>query len=237
MVELGAGSGNTVEVIRKAHPRVRYIVIDLAPQLYVSGQFLKAVFGSAVIDYRSSRDACARGELYVPEGGIALLGNWDIGCVQRVGKTLFWSTASLGEMSRDAVAHYLWHVKRFADFIFIMQNNRQSFEEHLNHGCSLGPIDHYSAALQSDPTATIGETSPRTKRDFLCRPIENFSEYHLLLRDVFSLRAQQPAYRPYDLFWLPRYDTEGHVIKDPPIWRSDDHYTDAIWIRETSAAH
>ena len=61
----------------KAHRGLSYIVVDLAPQLYVIGQSLKAVFGDRVKDYSSLK--CHEEKLRWRAGEVLLLGNWQIG--------------------------------------------------------------------------------------------------------------------------------------------------------------
>jgi putative sugar O-methyltransferase len=119
VVELGSGGGKQVEVLRKLHPHLTFYLLDLAPQLYVCGQYLKRVFPGQVVDYRVTRTASP-----VPAGQpgqILTLGNWQIRDLAPRGATLFWNDSSLSEMEPDVVLHYLGAVAPKVQSAFLCQ--------------------------------------------------------------------------------------------------------------------
>ena len=55
--EIGGGFGINVELLINFFPNVKKIVyLDIAPNLYIGTQYLKAKFGDAVVDYRACKD-------------------------------------------------------------------------------------------------------------------------------------------------------------------------------------
>jgi len=60
------------------------------------------------------------------QGDITMVPNWLIGRLRPRGRTLFVNIASLGEMSRNVVAVYLSHAKRFADAIYLRNKYKES---------------------------------------------------------------------------------------------------------------
>lgn len=119
IVEIGPGSGKQTEVTKKLHPHIRFYLLDLAPQLYVAGQFLKSVFPGRVVDYRTLRNEDDI-EL-LDEGAVAMLGNWQVEHLAPQGRTLFWNAASFGEMEPHVVHNYLDIVSSFSDYVYLFQ--------------------------------------------------------------------------------------------------------------------
>jgi len=57
-IEIGGGFGVNVDLKINFFPSIRKILyVDIAPNLYVGTQYLKAKYGSSVIDYRQSKDS------------------------------------------------------------------------------------------------------------------------------------------------------------------------------------
>jgi hypothetical protein len=110
MVELGPGSGKQVEILKKFYPKLTFLLFDIAPQLYVCEQYLKAVYPEDVISYRDTRNMTT---IPVKQSGkIFIFGAWQFPLVQNVAVDLFWNSASFQEMEPDVVANYLRYVSR-----------------------------------------------------------------------------------------------------------------------------
>jgi putative sugar O-methyltransferase len=119
VVELGSGAGNQIEILKKAYPQLTFYLLDLSPYLYVCHQFLKSVFPSDVVDYRRTRDLR---EITAPKpGSIIFLGSWQLSAVQPKGTTLFWNSASFGEMEPEVVQNYISQVKPWAHAVYLYQ--------------------------------------------------------------------------------------------------------------------
>ncbi|MCB1111222.1 MAG: putative sugar O-methyltransferase [Chlamydiales bacterium] len=112
IVELGSGAGKQVEVIKKLHPHLTIYLLDIAPQLYICSQYLKAIFPGDVVDYREHADV---------KGKIHIRGSWQIEQIAPKGNVLFWSAASFGEMEPPVVENYLAVARRWSDDIYLMQ--------------------------------------------------------------------------------------------------------------------
>jgi putative sugar O-methyltransferase len=120
IVELGGGSGKQVEVIKKLHPDICFLLFDIPPQLYVCEQYLKAVFPDSLVSYRDTRDMDS-----IPggqKGKIFIVGNWKFPIMEAIKVDLFWNASSFQEMEPEIVANYLRYVNRSADAVFLMQS-------------------------------------------------------------------------------------------------------------------
>ncbi len=119
IVELGCGSGKQVEVIKKLHPDICFLLFDIPPQLYVAEQYLKSVFPDSVVSYRDTTSINL-----IPEerkGKIFIFGNWKFPILEREKVDLFWNAASLQEMEPDVVSNYLGYVNKIADNVFLQE--------------------------------------------------------------------------------------------------------------------
>lgn len=122
LVELGSGAGKQVEVIKKLHPQITFLLFDIPPQLYVAEQYLKAVFPSAVLSYRQTREMGSLSGLpKAHQGKIGLFGNWKFPLLRELEFDLFWNAASFQEMEPDVVANYLSIADTQAKAVFLHQ--------------------------------------------------------------------------------------------------------------------
>ena len=108
LIELGSGSGKQIEVLKKLHPDICFLVFDIPPQLYVCEEYLTAAFPDSVVGYAVTRDM---DELPQNRNGkIFIMGNWRLPIIDDLKVDLFWNSASFQEMEPDVVANYLRHV-------------------------------------------------------------------------------------------------------------------------------
>jgi putative sugar O-methyltransferase len=119
IVELGSGSGKQIEVIKKLHPGISFLLFDIPPQLYVCEQYLKSVFPDSLVSYKDTRNMDSIPE--VKKGEIFILGNWKFPILEKVDIDLFWNAASFQEMEPDVVANYLSYINKQANAVFLQE--------------------------------------------------------------------------------------------------------------------
>ncbi|MBT6139411.1 MAG: putative sugar O-methyltransferase [Rhodospirillaceae bacterium] len=117
IVEIGPGMGQQVEALRKLHPHLSFVLVDIPPQLYVSHQYLKEVFGDDAIDYRSTRGSKITG---LQPGKITFIGPWDLAGLEPRGRTALWNACSFQEMSEPVVEGYFEIFRHFARDLFLL---------------------------------------------------------------------------------------------------------------------
>ncbi len=120
VVELGSGSGKQVEVIKRLHPNVTYLIFDLIPQLYVAEQFLQAAFPGQVVSYRDTRGFTDLAQDVVP-GKIHVLPTWQFPLLRGWSWDLFWNAASFQEMEPDLVRNYRVPVNDGAQAVYLQE--------------------------------------------------------------------------------------------------------------------
>ncbi len=118
VVELGSGSGKQVEVLKRLHPHLTFVLADLAPQLYVAERFLRAALPADAIPYDDTR---GDGVLDLEPGKIHFVGPARVEDLNPNGTVLFWNAASFGEMEPDVVAHYAKVVSPIADWLYLCE--------------------------------------------------------------------------------------------------------------------
>jgi putative sugar O-methyltransferase len=117
IMELGAGGGKQVEVIKKFHPHICFYVFELAPVLYVCEKYLSSIFPNDVVSYRETREMT---EIPPPQKGkIFFFGNWKLPQITNLKYDLFWNTSSLDQMEPSVVRNYLSFVNNQARYVYI----------------------------------------------------------------------------------------------------------------------
>lgn len=118
IVELGMGAGKQAELLAKIYPRITFYLLDLPPQAYLTGQFLRAIFGNRVKDYRTFRK---KESICGEEGSINILCNWQIEALAPKGRVLFWNAASFQEMEPHVVDNYLSIASEWSEQFYLHQ--------------------------------------------------------------------------------------------------------------------
>lgn len=113
VLELGPGIGMQAAVLGKAEPHVKMCLIDIPPQLYVSQQYLQALFPGEVLTYRKTRDLPIIDAAVFKDCRIVCLGTWDLEKVRLVPDLLI-SEYSFQEIDKPLVDNYLDQVKRLS---------------------------------------------------------------------------------------------------------------------------
>jgi putative sugar O-methyltransferase len=112
--ELGAGAGKNIEILAKLLPDATLLLVDIPPQLYVSNQYLTAVFKERVLAFRKAISLKVEGDnnFYdLIKGKIIILPTWLLPQWRNVKIDLFWNCASFMEMEPHVVKNYLEIVK------------------------------------------------------------------------------------------------------------------------------
>ena len=103
--ELGPGMGRSIEVMAHLFPGATLLAFDIAPQLYVSNQYLQMVFGPRVISYKDAISVKPEPERI--KGKIVMLPTWKMPEWSTMKVDVFWNSASFQEMEPDVVRNYL----------------------------------------------------------------------------------------------------------------------------------
>lgn len=122
IAEIGPGCGKQVEVIKKLHPHISFLLFDIPPVLYVCEQYLKSIFPEVVVPYRETRlmhklPSLSEGK----KGKIYIFGNWATPMLQDFPIDLFWNANSFQEMEPTIVAEYLNIVNSSATHVFLLE--------------------------------------------------------------------------------------------------------------------
>jgi putative sugar O-methyltransferase len=137
LVELGSGMGKQVEIIKKLHPQITFLLFDIPPQLYVCEQYLKYVFPNEVVSYRETRPMDSSAFIsYLKKGKIYILGNWKFPILANLDIDLFWNATSFQEMEPEVVANYLAYINKSAKAVFIkaIMEGKELTQEKGKHG-------------------------------------------------------------------------------------------------------
>jgi putative sugar O-methyltransferase len=104
--EIGGGFGANVHLLIENFPNIRKIIyLDIPPNLYIGTQYLKAFYGSAVIDYNESRPRDSIRFSHDDSLEIFCIAPWQIEIVATP-IDLFMNSTSFVEMPRPVVANY-----------------------------------------------------------------------------------------------------------------------------------
>lgn len=116
-VEIGPGLGRGMEVAGKLFPGATVLGFDIAPQLYVSHQYLRSVFGERFLTYDEAvrLDPADAGEARRMLGGrVAVLPAERLKSWVALPADVLWNSASFQEMEPENVRNYLALVRRMA---------------------------------------------------------------------------------------------------------------------------
>ena len=118
LIEVGAGYGRLAYVFLKAHPGCKYWIIDLPPALYVSQQYLSAVFP----DRRCSRSAISkpsmRSQLRSKRRILVFSAPTKFDCMPDKVADAFIAISNLHEMRREQIDFYFDEVDRLIHGVF-----------------------------------------------------------------------------------------------------------------------
>ncbi len=117
VVELGAGSGRQAVVMLNLHPHLTYVIFDIPTSLYFSHQYLKAIYGDRVVDYRDLRTVTSLDNL--KSGKIYTFGSWQFPLLAGARIPLFWNCQSFQEMAPAAVANYTEIIEPTAERVYL----------------------------------------------------------------------------------------------------------------------
>ncbi len=119
VIEVGCGSGRATEILRQAHPHLRFYLLDLPPQLFVTRQRMNEAFPGALLPYDVTRTSLFR-STNAP-GTIATLLPHALERVAPEGKVLSWNQMVYCIMPPKTVAHYLNLLSHLSETIYIIE--------------------------------------------------------------------------------------------------------------------
>jgi putative sugar O-methyltransferase len=111
VVEIGPGFGGFSEVLRKVRPDLRIALIDIAPQLYITEQRCKAIFGDAsqglgpVVGFRTTTNMTTIDLATFKPGTIAIVAPWQCDRLRNIWLGI--NHASMQEMTRAQAVSYI----------------------------------------------------------------------------------------------------------------------------------
>lgn len=118
IMELGAGYGRNAFAFLKLFPRLRYIIVDIPPALYISQRYLTSQFPDwKIFGFRSFENFSAVEEEW-NSSRIAFLLPGQIEMLPRGSVDLFLAIDSLHEMRPDQITYYFHAVERLARCYF-----------------------------------------------------------------------------------------------------------------------
>jgi putative sugar O-methyltransferase len=116
MLEIGGGFGAHVHCLVENYPRLRKIVyLDIPPNLYIGTQYLRAIYGTSVRDYRQTRELADIEFSSNDALEILAIAPWQIERL-RVGVDLLYNAHSFVEMPEHAIANYAQRVAALPGF-------------------------------------------------------------------------------------------------------------------------
>jgi putative sugar O-methyltransferase len=116
MLEIGGGFGVNAHLLLENYPRLKKIVyLDIPPNLYVGTQYLKAIYGDAVSDYRQTRQVDSI--RFAGHDGIEILAiaPWQIERLD-LSVDVIYNAHSFVEMPQRVVANYAAQLARRPGF-------------------------------------------------------------------------------------------------------------------------
>ena len=123
MGEIGSGGGKQTEVIKKLYPHINFYLFDIPPQIYVSEQYLSALFPDSVVSYRKTRNMKK-----IPEnerGKIYFFEPQHLAQIENLSYDFFFNASSFQEMEPENVSNYLKYVNRQTKkYVFISAATR-----------------------------------------------------------------------------------------------------------------
>ena len=174
LVELGSGFGRQVEVIKKAHPDICFLLFDLPLPLYICDRYLSTVFPDSVVSYRETR--CMESVPDIRKGKIFIFGTWKFPILDTTKIDLFWNARSLQQMEPDVIANYLGYVNSRAKNAFLKENMRGGdlAKRRGEYGVLKQTklegykkmLSNFSLADVSEPVMPIGKTPPGYRDSF-----------------------------------------------------------------------
>jgi putative sugar O-methyltransferase len=169
IMELGAGSGKQIEVIKKLHPHTTFYVFDIAPQLYICQQYLSALFPDSVISYRQTRTMNELPEEHV--GKILIFGSWKISELAGLSYDLFWNSASFQEMEPNIVSNYLKYTnqqtKRYVYLFELMKGMPRALKEGSHGVLEPTTFEHYKLGLKDFQLQDVSKANTIMLDDYI----------------------------------------------------------------------
>lgn len=113
-LEIGPGFGATAHLIEQNYPLMRkYCLVDIVPNIYVVSEYLREIYGEAVVDYRETRESETISFKPDDELEIVVIPPWSLPTVEGQFDS-FWNSNSFVEMTNNILAFYSNHLERLS---------------------------------------------------------------------------------------------------------------------------
>jgi putative sugar O-methyltransferase len=148
ILEIGGGFGANIHCLIENYPKLRKVVyLDIPPNLYIGTQYLRAIYGAAVIDYGQTRGLSQIEFSDNDNLEILAIAPWQIERLA-VSIDLFYNAHSFVEMPADVISNYARHVAALRGFdrtrvVMLTYNNfdpRTTLDPERLPGCFPGKV-------------------------------------------------------------------------------------------------
>ncbi len=118
IIELGAGYGRTAYVFLKALPKVRYIIVDIPPALYIAERYLSEEFPEKKIFRWRDWGSFAEIENEFQNADIVFLLSSQLELLPQKCADMFINISSLQEMRMEQITYYFQQIDRLTSGYF-----------------------------------------------------------------------------------------------------------------------
>jgi putative sugar O-methyltransferase len=110
--EIGPGYGGLADVLLKLYPHLKVCLVDNPPQLYLTEQYLRAMYPDDVLGYEETKDAKFIDRSSFDKKRIIILAPWDVSKIKDGTFEVFTNQQSFQEMSPTTTKRYCEEVNR-----------------------------------------------------------------------------------------------------------------------------
>ncbi len=117
VLEIGGGYGAQAEVILQIHPGIRYVLVDIVPQIYITECYLKTLFPGRVVGYDDIKKMDKLNLNEFSDQNIFVMASWQLPKLCS-SIDLFWNCASFQEMTEEKIANYVKYIKQLGARVY-----------------------------------------------------------------------------------------------------------------------
>lgn len=113
-LEIGPGFGATMHLIEQNYPLIRkYLLVDIVPNVYVVSEYLRKLYGDAVVDYRVTRMSQSISFHRDSDLEIIVIPPWKLKVVDE-SFDYCWNSNSFVEMRNESLRYYSNQIARLS---------------------------------------------------------------------------------------------------------------------------
>ena len=114
-LEIGPGFGATTHLVEQNYPNIRkYLLVDIAPNIYLLTEYLRSIYGNSVIDYKQVVNSDCISFTTDDSLEIIVIPPWKLKDFQG-SMDYCWNSHSFVEMRPEAVAYYSQQLARLSN--------------------------------------------------------------------------------------------------------------------------